>query len=50
MKQHLFMLEKFQPDIIQSWQGYQRFLELCKDDEPLNPDDLNGTQAQVVAY
>ena len=44
------MLEKFQPDIIQNWQGYQRFLELCKDDEPLNPDDLNGTQAQVVAY
>lgn len=47
MEQHLHFLKAFKPEIIQGWDAYQKFLKLCKDDEPLDAQKLN---AKVYSY
>lgn len=41
LNQHLYFLSTHKPDVVKNYKWYQKFLELCKDDEPLENSDVN---------
>ena len=41
LNQHLYFLNTHKPDVVKNYKWYHKFLELCKDDEPLENSDVN---------
>ena len=51
MKQHLLLLRRHKPEIIEGYKYYQEFLKLSKDDEPLDlSSGLNGKSISVTNF
>ena len=51
MKQHLVLLNAHKPEIISGYKYYQKFLELSKDDEPLDLNSgLNGKKLSLATF
>lgn len=51
MKQHLVLLNAHKPEIVSGYKYYQKFLELSKNDEPLDLNSgLNGKKLSLATF
>ena len=51
LNQHLTGLRTYKPDIINSWEYYAKFIELCKDDKPFDgTGEIGGIKFSTTRY